>query len=77
MATNKHQLPTPETLPATGKSRWASIKKFVPVSKEKFRQLSEAGKAPKRERMGIRCTYYDNAELHRWLADPLNYQARG
>lgn len=68
-------LPTPETLPATGKSRFSQFKKFIPVSKEKFRQLSKAGRAPQPERMGIRCTFYDNAELHRWLADPINYRA--
>jgi predicted DNA-binding transcriptional regulator AlpA len=68
------QLPTPETLPATGKSRYSQFKKFNPVSKEKFRQLSKAGRAPQPERMGIRCTFYDNKELHRWLSDPINYR---
>ena len=69
------ELPKPETLPATGKSRFSQFKKFIPVSKEKFRQLSKAGRAPQPERMGIRCTFYDNGELHRWLADPVNYRA--
>lgn len=68
------QLPTPETLPAIGKSRYSQFKKFNPVSKEKFRQLSKAGLAPQPERMGTRCTFYDNKELHRWLADPINYR---
>jgi hypothetical protein len=27
--------------------------------------------------MGIRCTFYDNAEIHRWLADPVNYRVEG
>lgn len=69
------ELPKPEVLPATGKSRFSQFKKFIPVSKEKFRQLSKAGRAPQPERMGIRCTFYDNGELHRWLADPINYRA--
>ena len=72
-----HQLPIPETLPATGKSRFSQFKKFIPISKEKFRQLSKSGRAPQPERMGIRCTFYDNGELHRWLADPVNYRASG
>ncbi len=67
-------LPAPAVLPATGKSRWAAFSKFSPVSRETYRKLSLKGKAPKPERMGIRCTYYDNAELHKWLADPANYQ---
>lgn len=75
MATKYQQLPTPETLPAIGKSRFLQFKKFIPVSREKFRQLSRAGRAPQPERMGIRCTFYDNAELHRWLSDPINYRA--
>lgn len=73
--TQKQQLSTPEALPATGKSRFSQFKKFIPISKEKFRQLSKAGLAPQPERMGIRCTFYDNGELHRWLADPLNYRS--
>lgn len=67
-------IPTPEALPATGKSRFSQFKKFCPVSREKFRQLSKAGRAPQPERMGIRCTFYDNGELHRWLADPISYR---
>lgn len=64
----------PESLPLTGKSRWPKIAKFSPVSRETFRKLSKEGKAPQPERMGVRCTFYDNAELHRWLADPVNYR---
>ncbi|MDR4519642.1 MAG: transcriptional regulator [Nitrosomonas sp.] len=74
MPTKKQQT-EPATLPLTGKSRFSQFKQFSPVSREKFRQLSKAGKAPKPERLGIRCTFYDNQELHRWLADPVNYSA--
>ena len=75
MTQKQQQLPTPETLPATGKSRFSQFKRFIPISREKFRQLAKEGKAPQPERMGIRCTFYDNAELHKWLADPINYRA--
>ncbi|WP_430231975.1 helix-turn-helix transcriptional regulator [Nitrosomonas communis] len=64
----------PEVLPLTGKSRWSQIKKFSPVCRETFRRLSLEGRAPKPERLGVRCTFYDNRELHRWLADPINYR---
>lgn len=74
MAINQ-ELPTPETLPATGKSRFSQFKKFIPVSREKFRQLAKEGRAPQPERMGIRCTFYDNKELHKWLSDPIGYRA--
>jgi hypothetical protein len=63
-------------LPRTGKSRWSQIKKFSPVSRVKFRQLSLEGRAPQPERLGIRCTFYDNIELHKWLAEPINYKAK-
>lgn len=70
-------LQKPASLPATGCSRFAQIKPFLPISREKFRQLSKAGKAPKSTRLGLRCTFYDNSEVHRWLKDPLNYRVMG
>lgn len=73
--TKKKQECFPATLPLIGKSRWSKIKHFAPVSREKFRQLSLVGRAPKPEREGTRCTFYDNPELHKWLADPINYRA--
>ncbi len=63
------------TLPIIGMSRWGQIKPFVPFSKEKFRQLSLSGRAPKPIRMGIRCTFYENKEVHKFLADPLGYKS--
>jgi len=63
------------TLPFLGMSRWSQIKHFVPFSKEKFRQLSLVGKAPKPIRMGTRCTFYQNKELHKFLENPLGYRA--
>ena len=63
----------PEVLPLTGKSRWSRVAKFSPISRETFRKLSIEGRAPQPERLGIRCTYYDNGELHKWLVDPANY----
>jgi predicted DNA-binding transcriptional regulator AlpA len=58
-------------------SRWAQIAPFCPFSREKFRQLVNAGKAPKPVRFSERCTAYPNRELHRFFADPLNYKAEG
>lgn len=77
MSKYNHELQKPATLPAIGKSRFKNFAPFSPVSREKFRQLSLEGRAPQPERLGIRCTYYDNAELHKWLADPINYRAEG
>lgn len=63
-----------ETLPKIGMSRFSQFKKFLPLSREKFRQLSKAGKAPKGIRMGSRLTMYSNEELHRFLANPISYE---
>ncbi|MBU3562361.1 MULTISPECIES: transcriptional regulator [unclassified Polynucleobacter] len=66
----------PEVLPLSGMSRFSQFQKFLPLSREKFRQLSKAGKAPKGMRMGSRLTMYSNQELHRFFANPLNYKSK-
>ncbi|SOY56029.1 helix-turn-helix transcriptional regulator [Cupriavidus taiwanensis] len=62
-------------LPKDGVSRYGQLKPFIALSREKWRQLVRDGKAPTPIRMGARCTVYRNADIHAWLADPLNYQA--
>lgn len=71
----KNQSPINETLPVDGMSRWRQLSPFAPFSREKFRQLVNAGKAPPAIRLSDRCTCYSNRELHKFLADPLNYAA--
>ena len=66
---------SPKTLPYDGMSRINQFKQFLPFSRETFRKLSKLGRAPQPKRMGIRCTFYSNRELHAFLADPLNYHA--
>lgn len=63
-------------LPIDGFSRWADIKHIIPVSKEKWRQLSRDGFAPPIIRFGLRCSFQENREILRWLSDPLNYRAK-
>nr|WP_315129376.1 transcriptional regulator [uncultured Polynucleobacter sp.] len=67
------EVPIPEVLPLIGKSRWSGFKRFSPVSLGTFLTLSKQGRAPKAERLGVRCTFYDNAELHKWLSNPAGY----
>lgn len=61
-------------LPYDGMSRWSQLKEFTPFSREKMRQLSVEGLAPPIIRMGIRCSFRSNKEMHRFLADPLSYR---
>lgn len=66
------------SLPSVGMSRWGQLRQFIPVSREKWRQLVIAGKAPQPIKLSDRCTMYSNPEVHRWLADPVSYrQAEG
>jgi len=74
---NKNSIQEVETLPKIGMSRFSQFKKFLPLSREKFRQLSKAGKAPQGIRMGSRLTMYSNEEIHRFLANPLAYELEG
>lgn len=62
-------------LPLVGHSRWAQIAPFVGVSRETWRQLCLAGRAPAPIRLSPRCTVWKNADLHAYLHDPLQYRA--
>ncbi|PRG76142.1 transcriptional regulator [Burkholderia multivorans] len=61
-------------LPAMGLSKWAQIAPFIPCCRETWRKLVLAGKAPQAIRLSENCTVYKNEEIHRYLADPLNYR---
>jgi prophage regulatory protein len=64
-------------LPENGLSRWQQLKDFVPLSRETVRLREIEGKFPRRIRLTEHCTLWDNAEIHRWLADPIGYRADG
>ena len=68
---------TPDALPKTGYSRWQQLEPFMPFSRETWRLLVQAGKAPKPTYLSKRCKIYPNSEVHRWFADPKNYQVQG
>ncbi|AYZ99160.1 transcriptional regulator [Burkholderia dolosa] len=44
------------------------------MCRESWRKLGLAGKAPQPIRFSPNHSVYSNAEVHRWIADPLNYQ---
>jgi len=70
-----HELASGKSLPIDGASRWNQIAPFSPFSREKFRQLVNAGKAPPAIRLSERFTCYSNRELHKFFADPAGYIA--
>ena len=67
--------PVVHELPKTGMVRWRQIEPWMPVSRETMRRLSIEGKAPPRIRFGLRCSFWQAEEIHKWLADPMNYTA--
>jgi prophage regulatory protein len=77
MATRTKVPQEPETIPLVGMSRWETLRHFIPVSRETWRQLVIAKRAPAPYKLSERCTMYSNADVHRWIADPANYRAEG
>ena len=75
MTTTAKVKPAPQNLPQVGMSRWEQLRHFIPVSRETWRQLVKAGRAPKPVRLTERCTMYDNGAVHRWLAAPTDFRA--
>ncbi|KAB0642204.1 helix-turn-helix transcriptional regulator [Burkholderia latens] len=72
---NVPALPTPAALPLDGLSRWESLRSSIQLSRETVRQREREGKFPRSIRLTQRCTVWNNREIHRYLADPLNYRA--
>jgi prophage regulatory protein len=65
---------TSPALPQIGMSRWQQLRHVIPVGRETWRKLCLAGKAPSPIRLSERCTMYSNADVHRWLADPVGFR---
>ncbi|SAL60861.1 prophage CP4-57 regulatory [Caballeronia udeis] len=73
-----HLRPAPrkrDSLPQDGFSRWSELRRFIPLSRETVRLREIAGRFPKRVHLTERCTAWSNAEIHKWLADPVGYRA--
>ncbi len=77
MTTKAKLKSVPHTLPPVGMSRWEQLRHFIPVSRETWRQLVLAGRAPQAYRLTERCTMYENGAVHRWLASPTDFRAEG
>ncbi|NWK42872.1 AlpA family phage regulatory protein [Ralstonia pickettii] len=65
-----------DTLPLVGHSRWRQLAPFVGVSRETWRLLYKAGRAPKPVKLSPRCTVWRNEEIHAYLTDPIAYWQR-
>ncbi len=56
-----------------GLYRWNEVKEFIPVSREKWRQLVIAGKAPASIKLSLTCVVWRGSDVLEWLADPVGY----
>lgn len=63
-----------DRLSPDGLYRWREFQHLVPVSRETWRKRVLAGRAPKPEKLGERCTYWRGQELLEWLKDPDGYR---
>ncbi|HDR8948852.1 TPA: AlpA family phage regulatory protein [Burkholderia vietnamiensis] len=74
-AKNAFATPAPATLPFDGLSKWRDLRQSICLSRETVRKREQEGKFPRSIRLTQRCTVWNNREIHRYLADPLNYRA--
>jgi len=74
MATKAGTNAAPRTLSPIGMSRWAELQHLIPVSRETWRQLVIAGRAPQPIKLSERCSLYQNAQILLWLEDPVGYR---
>ncbi|WP_256976193.1 AlpA family transcriptional regulator [Burkholderia sp. AU28863] len=70
-------LPNLDAFPTTGYSRWRDLAPFVRFSREWVRLQEAAGRFPRGVRASATLVVWPNAEIKRWLTDPLNYRAEG
>jgi predicted DNA-binding transcriptional regulator AlpA len=63
-----------QMLSPQGLSRYGSIKHLLPFGKTWFELLVKQGRAPKKIRLGNRCTFYKNSEILKFLDDIVNYR---
>ncbi|CAG9208511.1 helix-turn-helix transcriptional regulator [Burkholderia gladioli] len=70
-------LPNLDAFPTIGYSRWRDLAPFVRFSREWVRLQEAAGRFPRGTRASTTLVVWPNAEIKRWLADPLNYRAEG
>lgn len=67
-------LPNLDQFPTEGYSRWADARPFVRRSREWVRQKEAKGLFPRGIRTSQNERLWPNAELKRWLRDPISYR---
>lgn len=68
-------LPNLDAFPEIGFSRWADLKPYVRFSREYVRLKELEGRFPRGVRASKTLVLWSNAEVRKWLADPMGYRA--
>ncbi|ODQ34375.1 hypothetical protein BGV65_14555 [Burkholderia ubonensis] len=68
-------LPNLDQFPSEGYSRWADARPFVRRSREWVRQKEAVGLFPRGIRTAQNERLWPNAELKRFIQDPIGYRA--
>ncbi|PAJ83973.1 transcriptional regulator [Burkholderia ubonensis] len=68
-------LPNLDQFPSEGYSRWADARPFVRRSREWVRQKEQQGLFPRGIRTSQNERLWPNAELKRFIQDPIGYRA--
>ena len=63
------------TLPECGFVRWRQLQYLLPFSKEHWRKLILAGKAPTPDKHGTRCVMFRVEDVREFLKDINNYKS--
>jgi predicted DNA-binding transcriptional regulator AlpA len=75
-APTEPQRPAQPPLPPGQLSRFKQLQPYLPVSRETWRLLGNAGRAPRPIRLTERCSLWHNDEVNVWLANPAGYVAK-
>lgn len=73
--TKATQQDIPSELPKIGLFRINQLLPFIGISREKWRLLVKAGKAPKPVKLSKGCTVWKCEDVHRWIANPAGFTA--
>lgn len=77
LSVNSSSQPVSTPLLPGGLSRFNDIEPYLPFSRETWRLMVKAGRAPQSQRVNPRCTVWQNDEVNAWLANPAAFKVEG
>lgn len=71
----KHKAPSAPKIDPDGLYRWKELSQFLPVSRDFWRRLVIAKKAPTPIKIGSRSKFWKGEDVMEWLQNPESYSA--